>query len=81
MIELTVRHNGKNWIAENDLLFAEARTLVTLDQELKRLLHEKGFFAHCDRVDLFMAFDNATIPAWMRQYGQHYFHRIVQVQA
>jgi hypothetical protein len=81
MIELLVRHTGRNWIAENDLLSAEAQTLDTLDKKLKTLLVQKGYLENCESVDLFMAFDNSTIPVWMRQYGQHYFNRIVKVKA
>ena len=80
MIELIVTHNGKNWIAKNDVLCAEAPTLEKLDNELKKQVKEKGYFEKSKKLELFMAFDNATIPKWMRQYGQHYFNRIIQFE-
>ena len=80
MIELIVTHDGKNWIARNDVLCAEAPTLEKLDNELKKLVKEKGYFEKSKKLDLFMAFDNSTIPRWMRQYSQHYFNRIIRLE-
>lgn len=79
VIELTVIHDGKNWIARNDALYAEAATLEEVDKKLKKLLKEKGYLETGEKLDMFMAFDNSTIPVWMRQHGQHYFNRIVRV--
>ena len=80
MIELIVSHDGKNWIARNDLLSAEAPTLEELDNKLRKTVKEKGYLEPGKKLDLFMAFDNSTIPQWMRQYSQHYFNRIIQVR-
>jgi hypothetical protein len=80
VIELIITHDGKNWIAGNDALYAEARTLEKLDNELKKLVKKKGYLKKGKKLDIFMAFDNSTIPVWMRQYGQHYFNRIVRVE-
>ncbi len=79
-IELIVSHDGKNWIARNDRLSAQAPTIEELDNELTKLVKQKGYLAPGKKVDLFMAFDNSTIPRWMRQYSQHYFNRIIQVE-
>lgn len=81
VIELIMSHDGKNWIARNDFLYAEAPTLGNLDNELRKLVKEKGYLETGKKLDLFMAFDNSTIPVWMRQYGQHYFNRIVRVES
>lgn len=80
MIELILTHDGKNWIARNDVLYAEAPTLERLDNELKKLLKENGYLEKGKKLDIFMAFDNSTIPQWMRQYSQHYFNRILRVE-
>jgi hypothetical protein len=80
VIEFIVSHDGKNWIARNDRLCAQAPTLEALDNELKKLVKEKGYLEPGKKLDLFMAFDNSTIPQWMRQYSQHYFNRIVRVE-
>lgn len=80
MIELIINHDGINWIARNDVLYAEAASLAKLDMELKELLKEKGYLKKGEKLDMFMAFDNATLPVWMRQHAQHYFNRIVRVE-
>jgi hypothetical protein len=80
VVELIISHDGKNWIARNDVLYAEALTLGRLDNALKRLVKEKGYLKKGGKLDMFMAFDNATIPVWIRQYSQHYFNRIVRVE-
>ncbi|MBN2034362.1 MAG: DUF5395 family protein [Deltaproteobacteria bacterium] len=80
MIELIVTHDGKNWIARNDALYAEASTLEKLDNKLKSLVKEKGYLEKGKKLDMFMAFDNSTIPVWIRQYSHHYFNRIVRVE-
>lgn len=80
MIELIISHNGKNWTAKNDLLFAEASTLEKLDSELEREVKQKGFLEKTEEVDLFMTFDNSIIPQWIRQYSQHYFNRIIRLR-
>ena len=81
MIELIVSHDGKNWIARSDLLSAEAPTLEELDNKLRKMVKEKGYLEPGKKLDFFMAFDNSTIPRWMRQYSQHYFNRIIQVES
>ena len=80
MIELTVTHDGKNWIAKNDELCARAITLEALDSEVKRLMKEKGYLEKGKKVDVFMACDKSTIPQWMRQYSHHYFNRIIRME-
>jgi hypothetical protein len=79
-IELTVSHDGKNWIARSDVLSAEAPTLEELDNELKRLVRQKGYLEPGKKLDLFMAFDSSTIPRWMHQHSHHYFNRIIRVE-
>jgi hypothetical protein len=80
MMEFIVTHDGKNWIAKNDTILVEALTLEELDNELKRRLKAEGCLEAGGKLDIFMAFDNSTIPQWMRQYGQHYFNRIVRLE-
>ncbi len=79
MIELTVTHDGKHWIAKNDDLHVQAPTLVELDSKMKRLLKEKGYLKKGEKLEVFMACDRSIIPQWMRQYSHHYFNRIVEL--
>jgi hypothetical protein len=80
VIKLILTHDGKHWTAKNDALCARAVTLEALDSEVKRLLKEQGYLQHGNKVDVFMACDESTIPQWMRQYGDHYFNRIVSIE-
>lgn len=80
MIEMTIHHDGLDWIAENDSLSAKGRTLEDLDQTVGTLLRDRPDLKQGDKVRVFMAFQNATIPQWIRQYAQHYFNRIVEIE-
>jgi hypothetical protein len=79
-IECVITHDGSNWRAENENFTLSAPTLPELDAQLKDLLKTEGIIKKGDKADVFMAFDNATIPAWIRPYAQHYFNRIVEVE-
>jgi hypothetical protein len=77
-IDLTIRHNGKEWIVKSELVELSAPTLEELDEKLKILLREQEIVKRGEKASIFMAFDNATIPEWIRQYSQHYFNRILE---
>ena len=79
MIEFVIRHDGMNWILSNDLLTLSAPTLDGIDTGLKQAMKARGMIKKSGKVKVFMAFDNSTIPQWMRQYAQHYFNRIVEI--
>jgi Family of unknown function (DUF5395) len=79
-LDFTIRYFGKRWIVENDLLKTAAPTLDELDINIKNLLIDKKIIIKGEKAKLFMAFDNSTIPQWIRQYSQHYFNRIVEVE-
>ena len=79
MVELTLTHDGRCWVARNSLLAAAAATLEELDSEVGRLLRESGRLKAGEKLRVLMAFDNSTIPQWIRQYAQHYFNRVVDI--
>jgi hypothetical protein len=78
-IETVISHNGSNWILRNNHFTLSAPTIEELDLETKRLIKEKGLIKKGEKVKVLMAFDNSTIPQWIRQYAQHYFNRIIVV--
>ncbi len=78
-LDCVLRHDGRNWVAEGRELSVAAPTLEELDQRLAERLRSSGQLAPGKRLQVFMAFDNSTIPQWIRQYAQHYFNRIVTV--
>jgi len=77
-IEVTIRHTGEHWLVENKDLSLSAPTLDDLDHRLKLLLKEKDLHRKGTTTRVFMYFNNATIPQWIRQYAQHYFNRIIE---
>ncbi len=78
-LDCVLRHDGRNWVAEGGGLSVAAPTLEELDQRLADRLRSSGRLRPGRRLQVFMAFDNSTIPQWIRQYAQHYFNRIVTV--
>ncbi len=79
MIEFTLIHDGKDWIAENPQIRVAASTLEELDRCIKASLIREGAIQPGEVKKVFMAFDNATIPQWIRQYAPHYFNRVLKV--
>ena len=79
-IELSIRHTGQNWLVENESLSVSAPTLGELDRQLKLLLKEKELLKDGEKARVFMVYDNSTIPQWIRQYAQHYFNRILEIE-
>jgi len=79
-IELSMRHTGQDWLVENESLSVSAPTIDELDRQLKVLLKEKLLLQEGVKVRVFMVYDNSTIPQWIRQYAQHYFNRILEIE-
>jgi hypothetical protein len=79
-IELTIRHTGQNWLVEDDNLSVSAPTLDEIDHQLKILLKKKKIHKDGTKTRVIMFFDNSTIPQWIRQYAQHYFNRIIEIE-
>ena len=80
MIEFVIRHDGMNWILYNNWLTLSAPTLDGIDNSLKQAMKDKGMIKKSGKVKVFMAFDNSAIPQWMRQYAQHYFNRVIEIE-
>ena len=78
MLEFIISHDGSKWLAANKQFALSASTLEGLDLALERRIKEEGLLKKGEKIKIFMAFDNATLPAWIRQYAQHYFNRMVE---
>jgi hypothetical protein len=78
-LEVSLIHDGDQWIARHLFLEARGRTLSELDQDLTRCLRESGDFPASSEVSVFMGFDYDTIPTWLRQYAYHYFNRYIRL--
>ncbi|HEB75825.1 MAG TPA: hypothetical protein ENJ04_05700 [Nitrospirae bacterium] len=79
-MELLIWHDGSNWVVKNERLTLSAPTLEELDVEVERFLRGSGMLREGETAEVFMTFDNSTIPQWIRQYAQHYFNRVLEVR-
>ena len=76
MIELTLSHDGRRWLAKGRGIDVSAATIEGLDRKVRQAVRRSSRPAR----KIFMAFDRSGIPQWMRQYSQHYFNRIITVE-
>lgn len=78
-VEFELIHDGKQWVVNSDHMQAAGETLNALDEDVRRVLLESGDFPQGARVRVFMGFDFDTFPTRLRQYHDHYFNRLVDV--
>jgi hypothetical protein len=78
--QYTIKYLGECWVIENEHSTISAPTLEELDSRLGDYMRENGLLKKGEKAEVFMAFDNSTIPQWIRQYSQHYFNRIVAIE-
>ncbi len=74
-MELSLEHNGKKWIAKNQQINIEAEELTDLDIQVKEAVIRQNLYPKESKVTVFMNFNQAVIPEWIRQYANHYFNR------
>lgn len=53
--------------------------MLELDEDVMRCLLDRQLFQQNKQVMVFMAFDYACIPIWIRQYAYHYFNRYIRL--
>ena len=78
--EFIIHHDGANWCLRNEHLVLSAPDLGQLDDRLRRMMREKGLISPGEKKSVRMMFDNATIPPVIRQYAQHYFNRVLEIE-
>ena len=79
-IECVISHDGKNWQLSNETLSLSAPSLAELDAQVRTELIQNGVLKNGEQADVFMAFDNSTIPGWIRPFAGHYFNRIIEIE-
>jgi len=79
-LDCTLTHDGANWLASGEHIDLAAPSLGELDDNLRGDLRRRGLIGPGETAEIFMAFDDATIPAWIRPFAQHYFNRIVRIE-
>ncbi len=74
-VELTLGYEENYWIAKNNQIHLTASELSNLDTAVKKEIKQLQLFPEGSRVEVYMNFNQAYIPEWMRQYANHYFNR------
>lgn len=72
MVEFSLTHDGTSWVAWNESWTVRGTTLQNLDRALAGIVPDLP-------VVVRMTFDRSAFPAWIRQYSQHYFNRVVTI--
>ena len=79
MIELSLIHDGRHWVARADSWTARGETLEELDRTVAAIVRRTEKPTEGRQLKVRMNFDSSVIPQWMRQYSSHYFNRLVTV--
>ncbi len=77
-IEMTLGHNGRDWVLSNENLVVSANSLDELDRKLEKALHHKWMDQQPLEVHM-MSNNDEMIPEWMKPYMDHYFNRILEL--
>ena len=79
MLELSLIHDGRFWIARSESWSAQGESIEELDVAVAKIAIEREQPDAGRRLQVRMTFDNMVIPEWIRQYSNHYFNRLVTV--
>jgi hypothetical protein len=79
MVELSLVHDGRFWIATGESWNARGETLEELDRAVGKIAREREKPDGDRCLEVRMTFDNTVIPEWIRQYSNHYFNRLITV--
>ena len=79
-VVLKLIHDGKEWIVSNDSYKIRGESFEVLDTNLIDALRNSGEFQQGEKLTVFMGYDFDTFPTWLRQYHNHYFNRLVDIE-
>ncbi len=74
-IEMTLDHDGSNWVVSRNDMTLAAPSLEELDRKVEQAIRKDHEFP----LEIFMCCNNEMIPMWMRPYMNHYFNRILEL--
>lgn len=75
ILELTVSHDGQDWIACNQDMVIRGKDFAEIDSTLIRKVTQSKQYPSGTELRVHMGFDYDSIPRWIRQYAAHYFNR------
>jgi len=76
---MTITHDGREWIAWNDQFRVSASSLEELDDAVRARYLARDDIKKNKKIEVFMAFDNSAIPHWIRPFANYYFNRIIKI--
>jgi hypothetical protein len=77
-VNLSLLHDGTEWIAWNDRITAKGKDLEELDNDIKAKL--KGILGK-GKVKVTMELDyRRNVPHWIWQYHPYYFYRVIVLE-
>ncbi len=79
-VRFQITHDGREWILTDQTVSLSSLTLEGLDIRVRDHLREQGYLKKGEKLKVLMEFDNYSIPQWIRQYSQHYFDRVVELE-
>jgi hypothetical protein len=79
-LRFQITHDGREWVVTDQTVSISSPTLEGLDIRVREYLRKRGKLKHGERLKVLMEFDNYSIPQWIRQYSQHYFDRVVELE-
>ncbi|PIE73865.1 MAG: hypothetical protein CSA20_00675 [Deltaproteobacteria bacterium] len=77
IIEMTIDHDGQNWILYDQNIRIAAKKLEEMDRKLETAM--KSRWEREGRLHVLMRTDNTIIPEWMRPFMNHYFNRQLEL--
>lgn len=79
-MDFVIHHDGTDWCLRNEQIRLSAPDLSLLDERLRLVMRERGLIRTGETKKVRMMFDNATLPPVIRQYAQHYFNRVLEIE-
>ncbi len=77
ILNLTLKYDGKKWIAKNDNFLFVGKTLEELDESVKVELKKR--LKSGETIEVRMEFDYKDFPFWITQYHPYYFRRVIRL--
>lgn len=78
LIEMTLGHDGRDWVLSNEDLVVSAQSLDELDKKLEKALQNRLQEEQSLEVHM-MSNNDEMIPEWIKPYMDHYFNRVLEL--
>ncbi len=73
-LELTLSHDGYNWITDGLNKRLSASDLHRLEDSIINAINIDSRFTGNESIDVILRFDMNNFPKWLHQYHSHYFN-------